>query len=213
VRPSKNALREKLSEAMSLSPGPWRFLTIVLLAWDERLKELDDEAIHLRTLKKPDDDAPWFRRLNRNAEDTLELVRQMRRAMRYLCLKPKLKESKTQDDAMWLGAAEWVRAYVERGDSDDQIATLLKDRFETSPPRKRGRPSGTSDPGSHVMLAFRLREAKTAYWSYPKLADHLCECKCRRPHTADSPCVDKLKKAVKRLRDFLQELGYEGTGK
>ena len=211
--PSKIGLREKLSEAMSLSPGPWRFLTIVLLAWDERLTRLDDEARHLRTQERAGNNEQWMTRLNRNAEETLEVVRQMRRAMRYLHLKPTLRESQTQDDELWSSTAEQVRVLVEQGDSNEEIATLLKDRFGVNPPRKRGRPSGTSDPDSDAMFAFRLRETGPRYWSFPRLADEFSKCKCGRPHTADSPCVDKLKKAVKRLQGFMQELGYKPTGK
>jgi len=213
VNPDKGGLRENISEAMSLSPGPWRFLTIVTLAWDERLKELDKAGRILRIQTKAFDEAHWLPILNRYAEETHEVVRQMRRAMHYLRLTPKLNESQTRDAAKWLEAAEWNRTLIERGYPDELIAMSLKDRFDARTTRKSGRPAGSSDPDTPAMLAFRLRELAPADWSYPRLADHLFDCKCQRPHTANSECVDKLKKAVKRLHNFLQELGYEGTGK
>jgi hypothetical protein len=78
---------------------------------------------------------------------------------------------------------------------------------------KRGRQAGTVDLDGHAVMALTLHGWDPKRWSYPKLADELLGCKRHKSHAADSDCVDKLKKAVARLRALLQELGYEQAGK
>jgi hypothetical protein len=78
---------------------------------------------------------------------------------------------------------------------------------------KRGRPIGTIDNDGIPLLALVLYEWNPEVWTFPKLADSLLGCKTHKPHSSQSDCTDKLKKAVGRLRKFLRELGYEQTVK
>jgi len=131
----------------------------------------------------------------------------------YLGLDPKRPDPESwgpriAEFAKYMDAVRCIRVMIQSGDSDETIIALLMLLIPISDANgKRGRPKGTIDHDESVLLAMELRDSDPKEFSWPKLADHFCNCK--KPHSADSVCVDKLKKAVKRLRDFLQELGYK----
>jgi hypothetical protein len=103
-----------------------------------------------------------------------------------------------------LEAAKTIRANIERGDSDEAIALFLGEWRE--PNKKRGRPKGSNDSDSMAVLALQLHDSNPKFWTWPKVADRLLDCKSHKAHSWDSECTAKLKQAVSRLRTFLEEL-------
>ena len=141
------------------------------------------------------------------------LMERLRRIEGYLGHAPRKINPKTLEDAKCLEAVRWIRAATRENWPEERIASWLSNYLRSHARTKRGRQAGTVDIDGHEVMALTLHGWDPKLWSYPKLADELLGCKRHKSHTADSDCVDKLKKAVARLRTFLQELGYKLTGK
>lgn len=205
--PEDDASGEILSAARKLSPGPWRFLIVYWLAAVERLGTLNEEASHEHPASnKFEDVCAWMRPAKKRIEESEELIGQLRRIESYLGHTPRKIDPNILADAKYLTAAREIRA--QSGDSDEGIASFLKNYLGTNSKRTRGRPVNTFDFDNHAMLAFVLRRKDRRAWSYPKLADALLGCKSHKAHAHDTDCTVRLKKAVERLRKFLRELGY-----
>lgn len=212
MTPDGGDFQERLTYALSMPESAHRFLYVYWLAATEWLKRSGEES----TIPQlPPLIGEGFPEWARSTEDTIAkhkmLMERLRRIEGYLGHGPRQINPKTLEDAKCLEATRWIRAATREGWPEEQIASWLSNYLR--PPSKLGRPAGTVDLDGHAVMALTLHGWDRKLWSYPKLADELLGCKGHKPHTADSDCVDKLKKAVARLRTFLQELGYKLTGK
>jgi hypothetical protein len=129
------------------------------------------------------------------------LTARMRRIQSYLNHGQKQPVSETLPA---LNAAKLLRENIQRGDSDEAIALFLGQWRK--PAKMRGRPSGSSDFESVVVLALDLHDSDPKSWTWPKVADKLLNCKSHAAHKYDDECTAKLKQAVTRLRVFLKEI-------
>jgi len=102
------------------------------------------------------------------------------------------------------GAARQIEAFIQNGENFETIARFLEKW--RSPPTKQGRPAGSINHDGIALLAFELHESDPKKWTWPKVADELLNCKSHVEHVWDSECTVRLKKAVTRLQEFVQEL-------
>lgn len=214
MNPRKQGFEERLAGAISLPVSAQQFLYLYWLLANERLKRLAEESALFRPVNQKTENVPeWIRKVQAHVEKTEDLMLLLRRVESYLGHEPRKIDPQIKKYIDSREAAKFVRALIHNGFSDEDIATWMRHFFLSSAKRTRGRPAGTVDDDGHALLALVLYDWNPKIWCYPKLADSLLECKCRGPHAADSHCVDKLKKALKRLRGFLKELGYKHAGK
>ncbi len=205
---------ERLTAALSMPEAAQRFLYVYWLAATEWLKRSAEESAAPHLPPPTGEDLPkWVQGAEGLIAKREMLMERLRRIEGYLGHAPRKINPKILEDAKCLEVVRWSRAALQGGWSDEGIASWLSSYLMPSAKSKRGRPAGTVDLDRHAVMALTLREWDPKLWSYPKLADELLGCKSHKRHTADSSCVDKLKKAVARLRAFLQELGYRQTGK
>lgn len=168
----------------------------------ERLTALMSRVDYERPLNDKTEYSPQrIRQLNAIILGHELLTIRMRRIERYLGYK---RKQSMEDAHSWLGPAKLIRGNVLKGDSEDAIAILLQKLCE--PVKKRGRPPGTGDSESVAATALELLDSNPGYWTWSKIADRLLKCKTHTAHESDSECVNRLKQAVARLRDFLEEL-------
>lgn len=209
VSPIHKGSQEMLSGALALPAGPSRFLIVCWIALNERLGTLNEEARNDHPAsKKAEDVSAWMRRAKKRTDETEELTRQLRRIESYFGHKPREIAGHILEDAKCLTAAGQVRAAIQNGDSDEEIASFLRHYLGANSKRTRGRPINTFDFDHHAIRAFVLHGQNPRAWSYPKLADALLGCKIHKVHAHNTDCTVTLKKAVERLRKFLSELGY-----
>jgi hypothetical protein len=129
------------------------------------------------------------------------LTARMRRIQSYLNHGKKRPASEALSA---LSAAQVFRENIQRGDSDEANALFLEQWRK--PAKKRGRPRGSSDFESVVVLALQLHDSNPKFWTWPKVADQLLNCKSHAAHKWDDACTARLKQAVTRLRAFLEEI-------
>lgn len=212
MNPNEEGFQKALAAAELMQESAQRFLYLYWVLATERLNRLTAESANLVPPPRSDEAKPeWMRNAQEHIDKSENLQLLLRRVESYLGHKPKVIDQRALEDAKSLAAVRWVRASIQIGDSDEEIAAWLRNFLALSTKENRGRKAGTIDSDGHALLALVLYERNPKVWSYPKLADHFC--KKGRPHAADSKCVDKLKKAVMRLRKFLQVLGYEPARK
>ena len=142
------------------------------------------------------------RQANARAQSYQLLFARMRRIEGYL--EQGQKKHSLPDSLSAMSAAELIRANIARGDSDEAIALLLKNWRK--PARNPGRPIGSNDSESVVVLALQLHDSNPKQWTWPKVADRVLNCKLHTKHEWDSECTARLKQAVSRLQAFLKEL-------
>jgi hypothetical protein len=214
MTPDGGDFQELLTAALSMPESAHRSLYVYWLAATEWLKRSGEESTipQLPPLigeRFPD----WVR----STEDTIAkremLMERLRRIEGYLGHAPRKINPKILEDVKCLEAVRWIRAATREGWPEESIASWLSNYLWSMTKAKRGRQAGTVDLDGHAVMALTLHGWDPKRWSYPKLADELLGCKRHKSHAADSDCVDKLKKAVARLRALLQELGYEQAGK
>ena len=132
------------------------------------------------------------------------LTARMRRIQSYLNYAQRRPASEALSA---LSAAKVLRENIQRGDSDEAIALFL-DQWR-KPDKKRGRPRGSNDFESVVVLALQLHDSNKKFWTWPKVADQLLNCKSHVAHKCDDECTARLKQAVTRLRAFLKEIEFD----
>lgn len=212
--PNGGDFRERLTATLSMPESAQRFLYVYWLAATEWLKQSAEESATPHLPPLTGEDLPkWVQSAGGLIAKREMLMEQVRRIEGYLGHAPRKIDPKILEDAKCLEAVRWIRAAFQYGWSDERIAAWLSSYLRPSTKAKRGRPAGTVDLGRTAVMALTLHEWNPKLWSYPKLADELLGCKSHKRHTVDSDCVDKLKKAVKRLREFLNDLGYKHEGK
>lgn len=212
--PKEEGFEQRFAAAVSMPASAQRFLYVYWLLANELLKKLAEESAQIRPANRSGEDVRhWMRNAQEHIDKSGNLQLQLRRVESYLGHKPRKISPRALEDAKSLAAARWVRASIQNGDSDEDIAGWLRNFLSSSRKRKRGRPVGTMDYDGHALIALVLYDSAPRLWTYPILADSLLGCKAHKPHTSESDCTGKLKKAVGRLRKFLRELGYEQTVK
>lgn len=206
--------QKRLTAALSMPESVHRSLYVYWLAATEWLKRSTEES---KNPQVPPRTAEGFPEWLRGTEDTITkremLVERLRRIEGYLGHAPRKIDMKILQDSKSLHAVKWIGAAFQEGWSDEWIAGWLSSYLSPGTKAKRGRPVGTVDLDGHAVMALTLHELDPKIWSFPKLADKLLGCNHRKPHTADSDCVDRLKKSVARLRAFLRALGYKQARK
>lgn len=209
---NEEGFQHRLAVATSKPESAQRFLYLCWVLSTEWLKRQAAELENPDIPPRNNVDIPeWACKTQGHINKIKRQMEQLRRVESYLGHKPKEIDPRIIEDVKCLAASKWIRAAAQYGYSDEENAAWLKNFLTQSTKGKRGRIAGTVDSDGHALLALVLYEWEPKAWSFPKLADHFCNK--HKPHTADSDCVDKLKKAVKRLRAFLQELGYKRQGK
>ena len=210
--PKEEGFEQRLAAAVSLPASTQQFLYLYWLLANERLKRIAEDAAHLLPVNRRAEDVPtWMRKAQEHNEKTKNLQLVLRRVESYLGHKPKEVDARTLEDAMSLSAARWIRASIQNGDSDEEIAEWLRSFLSSSRKGKRGRPAGTMNCDGHALLALVLYDRNPDIWSFPKLADCLLGCRIHKEHAHDTSCTRDLTKAVERLRSFLAEIGYKPT--
>jgi hypothetical protein len=214
VNSGGESFQDRINTALSMPESAHRFLYVYWLAATEWLKRSGEESTIPQLPPLINEGFPdWVR----STEDTIAkremLMERLRRIEGYLGHAPRNINLKTLEGVKCLEAVRWIRAATREGWPEERIASWLSHYLWPRTRAKRGRQAGTVDLDGHAVMALTLHGWNRKLWSYPRLADELLGCKRHKPHTADSDCVDKLKKAVARLRAFLQELGYKPTGK
>lgn len=191
-----------------------RFLYVYWLAATEWLKQSAEKSTVPQLPPLRDDGLiEWAHSAEDHIAKSEILIERIRRIEGYLGHAPRKIDPKILEDAKCLESVRWIRAAVQEGWPDEKIASWLSSYLRPSTKGKRGRLAGTVDYDGHALLALVLYDWNRKLWSYPKLTDELLGCKSHQQHTADTDCVGRLKKAVARLRAFLQELGYKPAGK
>ncbi|MGA3263769.1 MAG: hypothetical protein ABSC47_06960 [Terracidiphilus sp.] len=214
MTPDGRDFRERLTEALSMPESAHRFLYVYWLAATKWLKRSDEESTIPQLPPLIGEGIPeWVRSSEETIAKREMLIERLRRIEGYLGHAPRKINPKTLEDAKCLEAVKWIRATTREGWPEERIASWLSNYLWPRARAKRGRQAGTVDLDGHAVMALTLHGRDPKLWSYPKLADQLLGCKRHKQHTADSDCVDKLKKAVARLRTFLQELGFKPAGK
>ncbi len=209
---NEEGFHERLVVAKSMPESAQRFLYLYWVLATEWINRQAAESVNPVPPPRNGKDIPeWMRKAQVYINKTECQIEQFRRVESYLGRKPQKIDQKKSEDVNCLTAARWIRAAAQDDYSDEENAAWLRNFLTHSTKGKVGRRAGTVDSDGHALLALVLYELEPKVWSYPKLADHFC--KSHKKHTADSDCVDKLKKAVRRLRAFLKELGYERQGK
>ncbi len=103
-----------------------------------------------------------------------------------------------------LDAARLISVFLQNGESAGTIALFLE---MWRKPGKPGRPKGSNNPDGLALRALELYDSDPERWTWPKVADELCEHRKRHtPHEWNSPCTESLRQSVERLRKFLREL-------
>jgi hypothetical protein len=177
------------------------------------------EAEWASLLQNPQFKEAGMRKALRLVKEREHLTQLLRRIECYLGFEPKQLDPENIGPGLaelekYTDAVRCIRVLIQSGESEETIIALLMLLVPSSNANgKCGRPKGTIDHDESVLSAMELRDSDPKEFSWPKLADELLDCKVHNPHTSESECVDKLKKAVKRLRVFLQKLGYEQAGK
>jgi len=214
VNSDGEGFQNRLDDALTLPESAQRFLYVYWLLGTEWLKRREEESAVPHIPSRSIGSLPELvHEAEKQVANFKEVTERLRRVELYLGHVRSKNNPKTLDGAKWLVAARWIRAAAQAGYSDEENAEWLGNFFASRSEETRGRKAGTVDSSGHALLALVLYELAPKVWSFPRLADHFCKTSQHKPHTADSDCVDKLKKAVKRLRDFLQELGYKQPGK
>jgi hypothetical protein len=215
VNPKEENLEEDVKAAISFAstlPSPvLKFLYFYRFSALKQLKSLSEAAEQFASVNRDAGSArERIRKIEEHLNESERLIPQLERIERYLGHRK--TDTRIEEQIGFLEGAKFVRALIQAGVSDEKIAAWLRHFTSPRSKGKLGRPAGTMDSEGYALRALVLYDRNPKMWSYPKLADGLPKCKHKR-HTADSKCVDKLKKAVTRLRAFLQELGYEQAGK
>ncbi len=212
----------RFDAALSWPESAQRFLYVYWLAATEWLKRSRVESILSQLPPLMVEGSPeWVC----SAEDTIAkcemLMERIRRIEGYLGHAPCKINPKALENAKNHATVKLIRAAVQAGWSDESIESVPSN-IDTRMKTKRGRPVGTVDLDGQAVIALTLHESDPIQWSYPRLADEFFKCTSESDtvcvnefgkHAADSVCVNNLKKAVARLSEFLQELGYKPTGK
>jgi hypothetical protein len=207
--PTEKGFQERLAAAIAHATAR-RFLYLYWLLANAHLNKLADESAQIRPVDwRSEDVRAWMRKVQEHVDESDSLMLQLRRVEGYLGHKATEIDPRTVEDMDFLTVAKWVRALTQNGDSDEDIARWLRNFLSPRSKSKRGRPAGVIDCDGHALDALVLHDSAPRLWTYPKLADVLLGCKAHKPHTSESDCTGKLKKAVERLRKFLRELGYE----
>jgi hypothetical protein len=217
------SFQQRLDAALSLPKSAQQFLYVYWLAATEWLKRCAEESKNPQVPPRTAEGLPeWMQGAEESVAKSNEVMDQLRCIEGYLGHAPRKIDPKNIQDSKSLHAVKWIRAAIQEGWSDEWIACWLSSYLSPSTRAERGRPAGTVDLDGHAVIALTLHESDPKRWSYPMLADEFFKCTSESDtlclnefgkHTADSVCVDKLKKAVARLRTFLQELGYKPAGK
>lgn len=212
MKRNDDGFQKGLALVESMAKSPRRFLFLYLILATKRLKELAEESAHILPVNRRTEDVPaWVPKVQKHIGESENLQHTLQRAERYLGHKPKKIDPTIEEDTNCLATTRWVRTMIDNGDPNEEIAGYLRRFLTRTTKGKRGRPAGTVDYDGYALTALAVYEG-TPGLSYRELADRLLEAEGREG-PADSEYVDKLKKAVIRLRRFLQELGYEPTRK
>ena len=157
----------------------------------------------------------WIYEAEEQLRTTKQYLSEYELCERYLGhVPPKIEpDPKQLEEELILRGVQLMRSAVSQGWTDERITTWLSSYFRSVTQAKRGRPARTVSSDGIALRALELHDFDPKGWTYPMLADVLLGCRKHKQHTADSECVDKLKKAVARLRAFLREIGYEQAGK
>ncbi len=177
------------------------------------------EAEWASLLQNPQFKEAGMRKALRLVKEREHLTQLLRRIECYLGFEPKQLDRENIGPGLaelekYTDAVRCIRVLIQSGESEETIIALLMLLVPSSDANgKRGRPKGTIDHDESVLLAMEYRNSDPREFSWPKLADMLLNCKIHNSHTSESECVDRLRKAVRRLRLFLRELGYVQAGK